>query len=49
MNGDQTEENTLRGFYAYKNTFDREVIWLDTPKDGMSCHFNSSCHPLMKL
>ncbi|ORY19877.1 hypothetical protein BCR34DRAFT_670314 [Clohesyomyces aquaticus] len=33
MNGeDSSDENTLKGFYAYKNTFDDETIWLDIPK-----------------
>lgn len=35
MNGDESgDENTLKGFYAYKNTFDDETIWLDVPKHG---------------
>ncbi|KAF2022091.1 hypothetical protein BU24DRAFT_37313 [Aaosphaeria arxii CBS 175.79] len=33
MNGDDSsDENTLKGFYAYKNTFNDETIWLDVPK-----------------
>ncbi|KAF2741281.1 hypothetical protein EJ04DRAFT_1389 [Polyplosphaeria fusca] len=33
MNGDDSsDENTLKGFYAYKNTFDDETVWLDIPK-----------------
>jgi hypothetical protein len=35
MNGDEwADENTLKGFYAYKNTFDDETVWLDIPKHG---------------
>jgi hypothetical protein len=35
MNGDDSgDENTLKGFYAYKNTFDDETVWLDVPKHG---------------
>jgi len=34
MNGgdDSGDENTLKGFYAYKNTFDDETVWLDIPQ-----------------
>ncbi|KAF2184749.1 hypothetical protein K469DRAFT_727009 [Zopfia rhizophila CBS 207.26] len=33
MNGDDSsDENTLKGFYAYKNTFNDETVWLDIPK-----------------
>ncbi|KAF2643294.1 hypothetical protein P280DRAFT_249075 [Massarina eburnea CBS 473.64] len=33
MNGDDSgDENTLKGFYAYKNTFDDDTIWMDIPK-----------------
>ena len=35
MNGnDSGDENPLKGFYAYKNTFDDETIWLDIPRNG---------------
>jgi hypothetical protein len=35
MNGDDSgDENSLKGFYAYKNTFDDDTIWLDIPKHG---------------
>lgn len=26
----------LNGFYSYKNTFDKDSVWLDVPKDGMA-------------
>jgi hypothetical protein len=26
---------SLRGFYSYKNTFDKDSVWLDIPKHGM--------------
>lgn len=33
MNGHETsDESNLKGFYAYKNTFDGESVWLDIPK-----------------
>ncbi|KAF1951690.1 hypothetical protein CC80DRAFT_553061 [Byssothecium circinans] len=33
MNGDDSgDENTLKGFYAYKNTFDDDTIWAEIPK-----------------
>ncbi|CAG5179415.1 uncharacterized protein ALTATR162_LOCUS9240 [Alternaria atra] len=33
MNGeDSGDENSLKGFYAYKNTFDDDAIWMDIPK-----------------
>ncbi|KAI4950885.1 Transcription activator amtr1 [Alternaria arbusti] len=33
MNGeDSGDENSLKGFYAYKNTFDEDAIWMDIPK-----------------
>jgi hypothetical protein len=25
---------SLKGFYSYKNTFDKDSIWLDIPKHG---------------
>jgi hypothetical protein len=35
MNGeDSGDENSLKGFYAYKNTFDDDAIWMDIPKHG---------------
>lgn len=39
MNGDDSgDENTLKGFYAYKNTFDDDAVWMDIPKQGgISC------------
>jgi hypothetical protein len=37
MNGDDSgDENSLKGFYAYKNTFDEDTIWMDIPRNGMS-------------
>ena len=37
MNGeDLGDENSLKGFYAYKNTFDDDAIWMDIPKNGQS-------------
>ncbi|KAH7079043.1 hypothetical protein BKA63DRAFT_531767 [Paraphoma chrysanthemicola] len=33
MNGDDSgDENSLKGFYAYKNTFDEDTIWMDIPR-----------------
>ena len=28
--------HSLSGFYAYKNTFDRNSVWLDIPKQSQS-------------
>ena len=45
MNGDDSgDENSLKGFYAYKNTFDDDAIWIDIPKNGKTqvCFFFSS-------
>ncbi|KAF1940502.1 C6 zinc finger domain-containing protein [Clathrospora elynae] len=34
MNGeDSGDENSLKGFYAYKNTFDEDAIWMDIPRN----------------
>lgn len=34
MNGDDSgDENSLKGFYAYKNTFDEDTIWMDIPRN----------------
>ncbi|KAL5383924.1 hypothetical protein DPSP01_005724 [Paraphaeosphaeria sporulosa] len=34
MNGeDSGDDNSLKGFYAYRNTFDEETIWLDIPRN----------------
>jgi hypothetical protein len=27
---------SLNGFYSYKNTFDKDSVWLDVPKHGMA-------------
>jgi hypothetical protein len=35
MNGDDSgDENSLKGFYSNKNTFEDDAIWLDIPKNG---------------
>ena len=37
MNGsdDGTDsDGNLKGFYAYKNTFDEGSVWLEVPKQG---------------
>lgn len=35
MNGDDSgDENSLKGFYTYKNTFEDDTIWLDIPRNG---------------
>ena len=31
--GGDSDSQSLNGFYAYKNTFDRDVHWVDIPKD----------------
>ncbi|MCJ1271014.1 hypothetical protein MMC22_010913 [Lobaria immixta] len=39
MNATENESGTgqnLSGFYAYKNTFDEDSVWLDIPKNGQS-------------
>lgn len=34
MNGDDSgDENSLKGFYAYKNTFDEDATWMDIPRN----------------
>jgi len=34
MNGDESgDENSLKGFYAYKNTFNENTIWMDIPRN----------------
>ena len=37
MNGSHgglEQEARLKGFYAYKNTFGTDSVWLDIPKQG---------------
>jgi hypothetical protein len=35
MNGeDLGDENPMKGFYAYKNTFAEDAIWMDVPKNS---------------
>jgi hypothetical protein len=37
MNGDDSgDDNPLKGFYAYKNTFDEDTVWMAIPRHGMS-------------
>lgn len=44
MNGDDLgDDNSLKGFYAYKNTFDEDTIWMDIPKNGTFYQPTSSC------
>lgn len=34
MNGDDSgDENSLKGFYAYKNTFDDDTTWMEIPRN----------------
>ena len=49
MNGadDSGDENTLKGFYAYKNTFDDETIWLDIPRNGESFFYRKLFAPVL--
>lgn len=38
-NKDDDESGTVRklsGFYAYRNTFDEDSVWLDIPKNGQN-------------
>lgn len=39
MNGEGKEEGKgrLGGFYAYRNTFDDDNVWVEVPKTGMDC------------
>lgn len=30
------EGSNLKSFYSYKNTFDKDSVWLAVPKQGMS-------------
>lgn len=30
----QEGRGNLKGFYSYKNTFDKDSVWLDIPKHG---------------
>lgn len=32
----------LGGFYTYKNTFNKETIWVDVPSIGMGCMSSSA-------
>lgn len=32
---DGSGDGNLKGFYSYKNTFDKDSVWLNIPKDGM--------------
>lgn len=35
MNGDVAGDvYSLKGFYAYKNTFEDDIIWIDIPNNG---------------
>jgi hypothetical protein len=48
MNGDDSgDENSLKGFYAYKNTFDEDTIWMDIPRNGMLLCEMLICSPLI--
>lgn len=35
VEGSSDGRGSLRGFYSYKNTFDKDSVWLDIPKHGM--------------
>lgn len=50
MNGDDSgDENSLKGFYAYKNTFDDDTIWMNIPKNGMTMCEVAQCILLNRL
>jgi hypothetical protein len=34
LNQSPEGRGSLNGFYSYKNTFDKDSVWLDVPKDG---------------
>jgi hypothetical protein len=34
MNGEDALDESLKGFYAYKNTFDDNTVWVDIPNNG---------------
>ena len=36
--GNEADGGGLKSFYSYKNTFPRESIWVEVPKQGMSRH-----------
>ncbi|KAL9113375.1 MAG: hypothetical protein Q9227_002416 [Pyrenula ochraceoflavens] len=40
MNGDEASPaaNTLGSFYSYKNTFDRNSVWVDIPPEGTKAY-----------
>lgn len=32
--GDLRDESSMKGFYAYKDTFNEDMIWMDIPKNS---------------
>lgn len=34
LNESPQGRGNLNGFYSYKNTFDKDSVWLDVPKHG---------------
>jgi hypothetical protein len=40
---DSSGDGNLKGFYSYKNTFDKDSVWLSIPKDGIFSSLQISC------
>lgn len=38
MNAGQEDGPTLEGFYAYKDTFDPDNVWVEVPKASQAVH-----------
>lgn len=36
--GTPEDRGNLKGFYSYKNTFEKDSVWLDIPKHGTTAH-----------
>lgn len=38
----QNNRGGLKGFYSYKNTFDKDSVWLEIPKQGVLVLFTDN-------
>lgn len=47
--GESSSTSTLNGFYAYRNTFDEDSVWLDIPKQSTYRYIDSKIDSLAKL
>ena len=47
MNG--TQGSALKSFYGYADTFNKDHIWVEIPKEGINCHLSMFLRALLLI